>query len=56
MIAEMNTGDRIKKRGFSHEGRIVKKDEAWATIEWDDGVLARERPKMCHLRELETLK
>lgn len=23
---------------------------------FNDGVLARERPKMCHLRELETLK
>jgi hypothetical protein len=53
MTKELHTGDRIRKRGFKYLGAIVKKDTAWATIEWDDGPIAKIRPLMCHVNELE---
>lgn len=48
----MKTGDRVRKRGFNHEGKIIKMDHTWATIEWDDGPMPIERPTMCHVKEL----
>jgi hypothetical protein len=51
----MKTGDRIRKRGFTAAGTIEKMDTTWATISWDDGVAPKERPRMCHVREIELL-
>lgn len=52
----MKTGDRVRKRGFGHEGVIEKMDTTWATMRWDDGFLPFERPAMCHVRELEYIE
>lgn len=52
-IEMLITGLRVRKRGFKHEGKIVKADKTWATIEWDDGPMPIERPTMCHIKELE---
>lgn len=52
----MIKGDRVRKRGFKHEGKIVKMDTTWMTIEWDDGPMPIERPAMCHIKELEPVE
>jgi hypothetical protein len=48
-------GDRVKKRGFSHEGVVKGKTGTWCHISWDDGHLAKERPKICDVKELERI-
>lgn len=48
----VKAGDRVRKRGFPFEGTVIKSDETWVTIEWDDGMLPKVRPKMCHVAEL----
>ncbi len=51
----MKAGDRIVKRGLGFKGKIVKADQSWVTVEWDDGI-AKGRPQMCHIKELEIEK
>lgn len=49
----MNTGDRVKKRGLDHLGTVLRNNEGWVTVEWDRGEAPRERPRICHQRELQ---
>ena len=52
-MGEIKTNDRIEKRGLGFNGRVVKRDEhGWLTIEWDDGIAPKIRPRMCHEKEL----
>jgi hypothetical protein len=50
---DMQIGDRVTKRGSEGVGTIVDIGGVWVSIKWDDGALPRERPRMCHVAELE---
>lgn len=52
-MTKLKTGDRVCKRGLAAVGTITKMDETWSTVEWDEGLKAKERPLMCHLNELD---
>jgi len=51
-------GNRVRKRGFLHEGRVNKIGELrfFIHVDWDDGPLMKERPEWCHPGELEIIQ
>lgn len=61
----MKAGDRVKKRGFEALGTVVHTTQSfdfedgemkmWVVIGWDDGPKPKERPRICHPKELEVV-
>lgn len=52
----MKTKDRVVKKGFNSAGTILEiKEEVYVKVEWDEGYLAKERPKWCRIEELKLL-
>lgn len=46
-------GERVWKRGGESSGTIVDVQGRWVSINWDLGPIAKLRPRICHLDELE---
>lgn len=37
-LPEFAEGDRVRKRGFTHEGTVLEhKAGGWVAVKWDDG-------------------
>ena len=49
----LEMSDRVRKRGYAHEGTVCAVTELGVRVTWDAGRLAKERPLYCHPGELE---
>lgn len=51
----VEVGCRVEKRGFTHMGTVIDRNEDWCSVKWDNGP-SRESPRICHANELKTIR
>lgn len=60
IMTDLSLGSRVRKRGFNFLGTVIRGQcgprGTWVAIKWDDGYLAKFRPKWCDKAELEAAR
>lgn len=49
-------GLRVRKKGGPSVGTVLRWQKDWIVVDWDEGIMPKVRPMICHLYELEAVE